>query len=140
MSWVTIDQELCNACGICARRCPRCFTNTDGVISVQADEECCNMCGHCVALCKTSAIRHSRMDMENFPPFGDPVRLEADEFIRMVRQRRSYRAYKNKDVPRQDLEKIIEMCRYCPTGSNMQTLQIKIFTNREKIKKLSDLT
>jgi nitroreductase/NAD-dependent dihydropyrimidine dehydrogenase PreA subunit len=140
MSWVTIDREKCNECGICARRCPRCFTNNEGVISVQADEECCNLCGHCVALCATSAISHQRMDMENFPPFGEPVRLEADEFIRLIRQRRSYRAYKNKAVPRQDLEKLIEMCRYCPTGSNLQTVQIKIFTDRKKIKKLSDLT
>jgi nitroreductase/NAD-dependent dihydropyrimidine dehydrogenase PreA subunit len=140
MSWVTIDQELCNGCGICARRCPRCFTNKDGVISVQADEECCNLCGHCVALCKPAAITHSRMDMDNFPTVGEPVRWEADEFIRLVRQRRSYRAYKTKAVPRQDLEKLIEMGRYCPTGSNLQTVQIKIITNREKIIDLSHLT
>ncbi len=140
MNWVTIDQEKCNRCGICARRCPRCYTNNDGVITVQADEECCNLCGHCVALCKTSAITHSRMDMDNFPPVGAPVHLEADDFIRLVRQRRSYRAYKKKAVPRQDLEKLIEMCRYCPTGSNLQTVQIKIITDGEKIKNLSDLT
>ena len=73
MNWVTIDQEKCNQCGICARRCPRCYTNNDGVITVQADEECCNLCGHCVALCKTSAITHSRMDMDNFPPVGAPI-------------------------------------------------------------------
>ncbi len=140
MNWVTIDQEKCNGCGICARRCPRCYTNNDGVITVQADEECCNLCGHCVALCKTSAITHSRMDMDNFPPVGAPVHLEADDFIRLVRQRRSYRAYKSKAVPRQDLEKLMEMCRYCPTGSNLQTVQIKIITDRGKIKNLSDLT
>jgi nitroreductase/NAD-dependent dihydropyrimidine dehydrogenase PreA subunit len=140
MNWVTIDQELCNACGICARRCPRCYTNKEGVISVQADEECCNLCGHCVALCKPSAITHSRMDMDNFPPAGDQIHLETDDFIRLVRQRRSYRAYRSKAVPRQDLEKLIEMCRYCPTGSNLQTVQIKIITKPEKIKELSDHT
>lgn len=140
MSWVTIDQEKCNQCGICARRCPRCYTNNDGVITVQADQECCNLCGHCIALCKTSAITHSRMDMDNFPPVGAPIHLEADDFIRLVRQRRSYRAYKKKAVPRQDLEKLIEMCRYCPTGSNLQTVQIKIITDGGKIRNLSDLT
>jgi nitroreductase/NAD-dependent dihydropyrimidine dehydrogenase PreA subunit len=140
MSWVTIDQDLCNACGMCAKRCPRCYTNNDGVISVQADEECCNLCGHCVALCKTSAITHSRLDMDNFPPVGEPVRLEADEFIRLVRQRRSYRSFREKAIPRDDIEKLVDMSRYCPTGSNMQTVQIKIITNRERTKQLSDLT
>ena len=32
------------------------------------------------------------------------------------------------------------MCRYCPTGSNLQTVQIKIITDGGKIKNLSDLT
>lgn len=140
MNWVTIDQDLCNACGMCARRCPRCYTNNDGVISVQADEECCNLCGHCVALCKPSAITHSRMDMDNFPPVGGPFGLDADEFIRLVRQRRSYRSFREKAIPRDEIEKLVAMSRYCPTGSNMQTVQIKIITNRERIKQLSDLT
>jgi nitroreductase len=63
-----------------------------------------------------------------------------DQFIKFVRQRRSVRSYKNKEVPRQDLEKLVEMCRYTPTGSNLQKVQIKVITNKEKIKKLSDLT
>jgi nitroreductase/NAD-dependent dihydropyrimidine dehydrogenase PreA subunit len=140
MNWVTIDQDLCNSCGMCARRCPRCYTNNDGVISVQADEECCNLCGHCVALCKPSAITHSRMDMGNFPPVGAPVRMEVDEFIRLVRQRRSYRSFRERTISREDIEKLVAMSRYCPTGSNMQTVQIKNITSREKIKQLSDLT
>lgn len=140
MSWVTIDQEKCNGCGICARRCARCFTNNDGVITVHADEECCVLCGHCVALCRTSAISHSRMDMKNFPLLDDPVLFDPDEFLQFVRQRRSHRGFRKKPVPREDLKKLVEICRYCPTGSNLQTVQIKIITNREKIQKLSDLT
>lgn len=140
MSWVTIDQEKCNHCGMCARRCTRCFTNNDGVISVQADEECCVLCGHCVALCRTSAITHHRMDMNNFPPISDEIPLDPDEFLQFVRQRRSHRGFKKKSVPREDLNKLVEICRYCPTGSNLQTVQIKIITNQKKMQKLSDLT
>ena len=140
MSWITIDQDRCNGCGICARRCTRCFTNNDGVITVHADEECCVLCGHCVALCRTSAITHSRMDMNNFPPISDQIPYGPDEFLQFVRRRRSHRGFKNKPVSRGDLEKLVEMCRYCPTGSNLQTVQIKIITNPEKRKELSDLT
>jgi nitroreductase/NAD-dependent dihydropyrimidine dehydrogenase PreA subunit len=140
MSWVTIDQDKCNQCGICARRCVRCFTNQNGVITVQADEQCCNICGHCVALCTAGAITHSKMDMENFPLLTPQIRFDPDEFIRFVRQRRSHRGYKEKKVPDELLKKLIEMCRYIPTGSNMQSVQIKVITNKAKIKQLSSLT
>jgi nitroreductase/NAD-dependent dihydropyrimidine dehydrogenase PreA subunit len=140
MTWVTIDQDKCNSCGLCAKVCVRCFSNQDGVIRVEANELNCNLCGHCVSLCSTEAITHSKMDMNNFLALDDPVRYDPDEFIRFVRQRRSCRAYKNKEVPREHLEKLIDMCRYTPTGSNLQKVQIKVITNKEKIKKLSDLT
>ncbi|MCJ7833245.1 MAG: nitroreductase family protein, partial [Deltaproteobacteria bacterium] len=140
MSWITIDQEKCNGCGICARRCPRCYTNKEGLITVQADEDCCNLCGHCVALCKTSAITHSRMDMKNFPPISGQISFDPDEFFQFVRQRRSHRGFRKKSVSRADLKKLVEICRYCPTGSNLQTVQIKIITNPERRQKLSDVT
>jgi len=78
--------------------------------------------------------------MNNFPLLGDPVLWDAEGFLRFVRQRRSHRGFKNRPVPRGSLEKLVEMCRYCPTGSNLQTVQIKIITNRNKIQELSDLT
>ncbi len=140
MSWVTIDQEKCNGCGICAARCMRCFTQKEGKVTAHADELCCNACGHCVSLCPTDAITHSLMEMENFVPIEEPVNFDPDEFIRLVRQRRSHRSFKDKDVDRRDLEKLVEMCRYIPTGSNLQTVQIKVIVNRQKIQQLSDLT
>lgn len=140
MSWVTIDQEKCNQCGICVGRCARCYSSNEGVIEAHADEQSCSLCGHCVALCKASAITHSRLDMANFPPLGKPVPWDMEEFTRFVRQRRSHRGFKNKPVPRGDLQRLVEVCRYCPTGSNMQSVQIKIITNRDRMQKLSDLT
>jgi nitroreductase/NAD-dependent dihydropyrimidine dehydrogenase PreA subunit len=140
MSWVTIDQDKCNGCGICAKACLRCFTDKEGVITVHADEQGCNLCGHCVSLCSTNAITHSKMDMDNFPAVPTQIRYDPDEFVQFVRQRRSCRNYSRKEVPREDLEKLIEMCRYVPTGSNLQTVQIKVITNKEKLKELSDLT
>jgi nitroreductase len=140
MNWVNIDQDKCNGCGICAKACVRCFTELEGVITAQADELNCNLCGHCVALCSPEAISHSQMDRNNFPEVKPALSCDLDEFIRFVRQRRSVRSFRNKEVPREDLEKLVEMCRYTPTGSNLQKVQVKVITHKEKIKRLSDLT
>lgn len=140
MSWVSIDEERCNRCGICAERCERCFTNKENIILVHSDETCCNLCGHCVSLCPADAIHHNEMDMDNFPEVNERINYDPDDFIRFVRQRRSHRSFKKKKISQKDLGKLTELCRYIPTGSNLQTVEIKVLTNTEKIKKLSDLT
>lgn len=101
MSWVEIDTDQCNACGICAIRCPRCFTFADKTVSVQADETCCIVCGHCVSLCPTGAISHRLMDPSNFEPAGTAVQFPPDEFMRFIRQRRSHRHFKNRTVSKE---------------------------------------
>lgn len=140
MNWVTIDQDKCTACGICATRCPRCFTFTDKTVSVQADENCCIICGHCVSLCPTQAIAHSLMDMANFEAVDAPVHFEADDFMRFIRQRRSHRQFKDKAVPKPVIEQLIEAARYAPTGSNVQGVEIIVIQDDKRKKQLSDLT
>ncbi len=140
MSWVTIDKDKCNDCGICAVRCPRCFTFTDKNISVQADENCCIICGHCVSLCPTGAIAHSRMDANNFESAGTPVQYQPDEFMRFIRQRRSHRHFKDKVVSKDTIEHLIEAARYAPTGGNVQGVDIIVLEDDERKKMLSDLT
>ena len=139
MSWVAIDTNKCNACGICAIRCPRCFTHANEKISVQAGENTCIICGHCVSLCPNGAIAHCRMNLDNFEPAGIPVKYQPDEFMRFLRQRRSHRHFKNKAVPRAVVERLIEAARYAPTGSNVQSVEIIILEDNDRKKKLSDL-
>ena len=124
MSWVTINQDECNSCGICALRCASCFTNTDGEISVHADITSCNLCGHCVSLCPTNAITHDKMDMDNFVEVAKATPITPDDFMQLVRRRRSHRNFKKKPVEREALETLIEASRYSPTGSNVQSLSL----------------
>ena len=138
--WVTIDTEKCTACGICAVRCPFCFAKQDDVMAAFADEDRCNLCGHCVSLCPSDAITHNKMDMDNFESFDGSTELDTDTFIRFIRERRSHRRFKEEAIPRETLEKLIDVCRYAPTGSNVEDTEIIVVENPERRKKLSDLT
>jgi nitroreductase len=80
------------------------------------------------------------MNMDNFIDIDDKIKFDTGEFIQLVRRRRSHRSFKNKDIPLQDLENLVDLCRYAPTGSNRQTVEIIMIQDKKKIKRLSDLT
>lgn len=139
-NWISLDKDRCNNCGICVTRCPLCFFKQDDGITVQADEKFCNLCGHCVALCPTDAIVHLKMDPDNFIPVDGSANFETERFIQFIRQRRSHRHFQDRKIPREDLEKLIDTCRYAPTGSNVQNVEIIVIQDPVKRQKLSDLT
>ena len=140
MSWVTIDYDKCNSCGICVLRCATCFSKIDDEITVHADAETCNLCGHCISLCAADAIVHEKVNMSNFREIVAPVNFGTDEFINFLKERRSHRHFKKKEILREDLERLIDATCYAPTGGNVQTVELIVLQNPERIQKFSDLT
>jgi nitroreductase/NAD-dependent dihydropyrimidine dehydrogenase PreA subunit len=140
MSWVSVEQDKCTSCGLCVTRCVRCFADNDGEITADANADNCNLCGHCVALCPTSAIEHHQMDMNGFVEYTRKASIDTATFIQFLRERRSHRHFKDKPVSRQTLDMLIDICRYAPTGSNVQDFEIIVTRDQEKIKQYSDLT
>jgi nitroreductase/NAD-dependent dihydropyrimidine dehydrogenase PreA subunit len=138
--WVTIDNDKCTTCGICKDRCPFCFAEQDDVMVSYADAERCNLCGHCVSLCPSDAITHNKMEMGNFESYDGAAELDTDMFVRLIRERRSHRRFEDKPIPRETLEKLLDVCRYAPTGSNVQDTEIIVVESPERRKQLSDLT
>ena len=139
MSWITIDYDKCNSCRACLDVCRRCFFLEDETVVVHADEDCCSLCGHCVSICSPGAIEHHMMDMNNFIDIRKDELIASDDFFEFLRQRRSHRHFKNKGIPKQDMDKLIEIVRYSPTGSNSQSVEVVVIQDAQRIEKLSNL-
>lgn len=56
----------------------------------------------------------------------------------IIKKRRSIRVYKNKPLPKDTIDSILEAARYAPSARNLQQLEYKVITNKNLIKKISD--
>jgi nitroreductase len=80
------------------------------------------------------------MDMNHFADISQQTKIESDPFIQFIKERRSHRHFQDKPIPREYLEILVDVGRYAPTGSNVQNTEIILYTDRERISKVSDLT
>lgn len=63
-----------------------------------------------------------------------------EDFFKVVHSRRSVRMYKPDPVPTQDIEKILESAKLCPTASNRQPWKFLIIQDKDKIESLKKAT
>ena len=141
---ITIDTEKCKRDGICVRECPTAIIKLKDKESVpkimKGGEAFCLRCGHCVAVCPHGALDHKDVPLDACPPIERALKLTPEQAIQFLRSRRSVRFFKDKPVEKETLERLIEMARYAPTGSNSQLVQYTVFTDKEKIHELAGLT
>lgn len=115
---VSIDSSLCNCCGLCGKDCPdNAFVMTDAGAEVATQD--CLKCGHCVAVCPQNAVSISGFEDAPEEIIHD-TKPDPDDFLAMMKGRRTIRQFTGQDVPQEIIEKIIEAGRYTPTGRNIQ--------------------
>ena len=114
---ITINQETCTLCGLCAEVCPNQImkvNKADGVWLREDRLHLCIECGQCMAICRSGAIDVAGLsyDEDFFAlPKGPVTEMP---FFDMVKTRRSVRTFKEKPVPRELLEKIVEAIASAP--------------------------
>ena len=143
MGLITIDPSKCKKDGICAASCPI------GIIRLQdgnglpdmipGGEPACLVCGHCVAVCPHGALDHERMKRETCPPIERERVITEEQAVQFLRSRRSIRIFRHKAVEKEKIQKLIEIGRFAPTGTNTQLVEWIAFTDKEKIKALAGM-
>lgn len=63
---------------------------------------------------------------------------EKMEVFEAIKGRRSVRKYKSKEIPEEDLKKILEAGRWAPSSGNTQPLEMVVIRDRETKENLSD--
>ncbi len=141
---IRIDRETCKACGICGHVCPRHVTETieregERVTLVSPERlDLCMGCGQCAAVCPNGSIQVDGLDPEEFRPLRE-LELDEDRLLSLMEQRRSIRRYKDKPVPRDILDRIIEAAHRAPTGTSRRSTGVIVIDKPEILKTLSNL-
>lgn len=141
---VRIDQDLCKACGICGHVCPRHIPVTiedeNKKITTISPERInlCLQCGHCVAVCPNHAMQVESLDKEEFVSVKAPD-ISENEFLSLLQQRRSVRRYKDKALPREIINRIIDAAHSSPTGTGSMTTGVIVIDSPEILARLSEL-
>lgn len=139
---INIDNKKCQACGICGFICPRHIIEiiADGdrkITSISKERiDLCMECGHCEAICPNNAIRVDRFEHEEFKPVTT-LELKEDQLLSLLKQRRSVRRYRNKPLPRDILDRIIEGVHQAPNGTGRVTTGVIIVDDAKLLTTLS---
>ena len=143
MGFLSIDESKCKKDGICASECPTAIIRLqegDGYPEqVPGSEDSCLLCGHCVAVCPNGALSHAHVPIEACPPIKKDLTINEDQAVQFLRSRRSIRVFRDKPVEKEKIQRLLDIARYAPTGSNSQTLEWQVFTDKAKIHEFAEL-
>ncbi len=130
----TIDHGKCIQCSRCVNICPMNRLNLiEGQIRVIPDRaDSCIQCCHCMSVCSTQAIRIGDFDYHDFEDLPDELPT-LDDFLVLLKARRSVRQYQEKPVPHEIIEKIIDAATTAPMGLPPSSVEISVFDERKKI-------
>jgi nitroreductase/NAD-dependent dihydropyrimidine dehydrogenase PreA subunit len=143
MDLFEVNHETCNQDGICAAVCPSGlidFKEGDYPKPVPEAEEICIRCGHCVAVCPTGSLTHRVMSVDQCPQIKKEQIISSEQCEQFLKGRRSIRVYRDKGVPRDVLERLIDIARCAPTGHNSQGVGWMVLGNREELRCFSGIT
>lgn len=138
---ITHNQQICRSCKSCLIVCSRQNFVLDENRKVQLAtyaQDTCLGCGHCLSVCpEEGALVLS--------PYG-PVKLRpvgslpsAGDMSMLLYSRRSCKKFRKDVVPtREDIEQLIDVARYAPTGHNSQDVSYIVLTSLDKVRNLGE--
>lgn len=141
---ISVDRSKCKRDGICMAECPFALImeSEDGGFPVarRAAPRICINCGHCLAVCPHGALTFKGQGPESCLPLDRKLGPSPEAAAQLLRSRRSIRTYKDKPVPREVLEELLDISRWAPSAKNAQPTKWLVIESAAEMKRLIDLT
>jgi nitroreductase len=80
------------------------------------------------------------MPLDGCPSIEREGDITEEQTVQFLRSRRSIRIYQDKPVEKEKLERLIQIGRYAPTGSNTQLVEWIVFDDKDKVRELAGMT
>jgi len=139
-SKIKIDINNCTKCKECVKDCVAnlFYFDQDVLRLVDSFEDFCIECGHCEAVCPVNVIKlkfHTEEELEGSAK-GEGIPTY-NSFLNLVLNRRSIRRFKEKEIPKGLIEKLLKVGRYSPTGSNSENVYYTIVQDKAIVAAIS---
>jgi len=136
----TINDETCIRCARCVNICPMHHLELlEGRIQTVDDPlRDCIACGHCMAVCPTRSIVTKGYDYHDFEDLPDKLPT-LDDFLPLLKARRSMRQYRDKPVEKETIESIIDAATTAPFDLPPTDVELTVVQSREKIDEIRPL-
>lgn len=135
---ILIDESKCTGCLLCAKVC---FVNyqpaDNGKARTLETPLLCAECGHCVAVCPTGAITHPGVPDSDCERLDEANRPTYDQFMGFLRMRRSRREFKDQEVQRELIDKLLAAAVQAPNGINRKNVCYTVITDRRVLKEMA---
>ncbi len=142
----SVNEATCVGCGLCLEACPGNMVGGDVLRlvdgrPVMVDQnkygwQGCWRCQHCLAACPTGSISIFGLSAGQLSP--KPDASIAEDLPKLVRFRRSCRAFKKDDVDEALIDELLDDVSAVPTGGNNQRLEFSVVTSREAMRRVYD--
>jgi len=143
MNFISVDREKCNQDGICVSECPARIIVMDpkeGFPVPTSDfKDFCLKCGHCVSVCPTDALRLDSLGPEECPPIKKEQGVTPEQAEQFLSGRRSIRTFKEKKVPRNTLEKLLQVACSAPSAKNQQPWHWIVVQEPAEVRRLAGM-
>ena len=128
---IRVNDAICIRCGRCVKVCPsQIFVQEKAGAAVTLHKpENCIVCGHCAAACPTGAVEHADFPAEKVHPIDYAALPTPEQVELLLAVRRSNRAFSQRPVPQEYLDRIVAAADRAPTATNARQLGYTLVTD-----------